>query len=1273
LTASGASPSAWQRQAEFNLNFELPYDRSGIGRFLYKLGQPPQANGDTTGSAPARPTLVVPATAENGQWCHVWLRDRQGNSDFRNSSRVWLRWDSTVPILENVNLEPAHFGQNWYNPNRGDSLAIEFFVRELHLQTALVLVDGQEFIRRNISVFSEEPARLNFPIQILTDGQHEFELALLDSAGNPASARGEFFTDQTPPTGTHPFSPAVSNTLKFKVSWFETGVDPASGLAGIYDVYFRQNDAPWQLWLAQFGGETAPFTGEHGQRYAFEVAAYDNLGNREVLLQLAESQTLVDTTRQLSPVPPEQTSLATPLPGGFLNTPAPQLTWRTPVDFNGDPLHFRVELARDSLFRQNYGVFESQSSSSGFSPAPPVVSANLPVQFQLPVELADGRYWWRVRAWDGQFYGQPSLARSFLLDTVLPENPITCIDSSGAPNNRWQNRLRQPFFRWTGAGDAGSGLAGYRVYFGADSSDAAVRLLSENQFSPGEILSGLNYLRVRSQDRAGNLAADWATLFIFKFDGIPPRNATAQAAEMSNGPTFPVSWANTAVDSGGSGLSGLFDVWVRQDTTGTWVSWLEQTNFDTLLFTGEIGHFYSFEVAAWDQAGNREPILHQAETTILCAPVNAPPDVPVLVEPVNNEFISSAGIFRWNVPTDSDLNPLQFKIEFSRDSLFQTTVRGYESKKDTVGFTQAVAAAGSGDVGFLLPQRLADGGYWWRVSAWDGWVYGPAALPARFVLDQTPPEIFAVDLKNTVLGKPVRIEFTARDSLSGVQQQRVIYRIGGNPDSLVSADLQIPAEHVTARGLEYAMIAIDQVANYQRQPAAGFLPLPVFLDGDGLFVEPTHWRFGENPQAYRMVSVPLLLSEATPAGVLADDFGAYDTQKWRLFDFENSQFREFHNIPDGFVPGNALWLISRYPVPRIDSGPGQTVATTEPFRVAVDSAAWTMFGNPFNFSIALENISLENGQPLTNLITYQEYWKISSEITHLAPWEGYMVKSSVPTFLVIRPIAAEPVITKVVTKTALEAGEWQVQLEAKCGAARDPANFAGVKKMAAAEWDGLDLFEPPAISEFISLRFPHADWTRNPDIYTTDFQPESESGNFWDFEVLTSYENQPVALHLARQDSIPENFSIQLVDKRLKTWYNLQENPVVNFASGAGAGHFFRLLIGTAEFVAENNLGADALPEHFQLYQNFPNPFNSQTLIRFVLPKADEVTLQIYNVLGQEVTRLLNRKKLETGFYEFRWDGASQAGQPLASGIYLCHLRTRSGQYSEILKMVLTK
>ena len=72
----------------------------------------------------------------------------------------------------------------------------------------------------------------------------------------------------------------------------------------------------------------------------------------------------------------------------------------------------------------------------------------------------------------------------------------------------------------------------------------------------------------------------------------------------------------------------------------------------------------------------------------------------------------------------------------------------------------------------------------------------------------------------------------------------------------------------------------------------------------------------------------------------------------------------------------------------------------------------------------------------------------------------------------------------------------------------------------------------------------------------------------------------------------------------------------------------------------------------FDLVQNFPNPFNPVTTIRYAVPKSGFVNLKIYNLLGKEIATLVNEKKMP-GEYSVQWNG-----QGLCSGIYLCYLKT---------------
>jgi flagellar hook assembly protein FlgD len=73
-------------------------------------------------------------------------------------------------------------------------------------------------------------------------------------------------------------------------------------------------------------------------------------------------------------------------------------------------------------------------------------------------------------------------------------------------------------------------------------------------------------------------------------------------------------------------------------------------------------------------------------------------------------------------------------------------------------------------------------------------------------------------------------------------------------------------------------------------------------------------------------------------------------------------------------------------------------------------------------------------------------------------------------------------------------------------------------------------------------------------------------------------------------------------------------------------------------------------PKDFELNQNYPNPFNNQTVIKFNLRRPAEISLTIYNILGQKV-RTLVEERLNAGSQTFSWDGKDDKGNDLSSGI----------------------
>ena len=109
----------------------------------------------------------------------------------------------------------------------------------------------------------------------------------------------------------------------------------------------------------------------------------------------------------------------------------------------------------------------------------------------------------------------------------------------------------------------------------------------------------------------------------------------------------------------------------------------------------------------------------------------------------------------------------------------------------------------------------------------------------------------------------------------------------------------------------------------------------------------------------------------------------------------------------------------------------------------------------------------------------------------------------------------------------------------------------------------------------------------------------------------------------------------------------------------------FRL---TQDFVLETltALGGEAdLPAAFALEQNYPNPFNPSTLIRYQLPEGSDVQLVVFDMLGREVSTLVNERK-EAGVYDVRFDASG-----LASGLYF--YRLKAGAFVQTRKLLLIR
>jgi len=98
---------------------------------------------------------------------------------------------------------------------------------------------------------------------------------------------------------------------------------------------------------------------------------------------------------------------------------------------------------------------------------------------------------------------------------------------------------------------------------------------------------------------------------------------------------------------------------------------------------------------------------------------------------------------------------------------------------------------------------------------------------------------------------------------------------------------------------------------------------------------------------------------------------------------------------------------------------------------------------------------------------------------------------------------------------------------------------------------------------------------------------------------------------------------------------------------------------------ANMNLGEDnitsvsedaTIPEVFDLSQNYPNPFNPETQIKYQLSESSQVTLKIFNLLGQEVITLVNKEQ-PIGAYTVQWNGKDSFGRQAATSVYIFQMK----------------
>ena len=189
--------------------------------------------------------------------------------------------------------------------------------------------------------------------------------------------------------------------------------------------------------------------------------------------------------------------------------------------------------------------------------------------------------------------------------------------------------------------------------------------------------------------------------------------------------------------------------------------------------------------------------------------------------------------------------------------------------------------------------------------------------------------------------------------------------------------------------------------------------------------------------------------------------------------------------------------------------------------------------------------------------------------------------------------------------------------------------------------------------------------------YSKDLRSNIETNGVWNLRINIGNEVGPLVLKGSYVDGMPGDMKLMIVDVSSR---NVIKNfPNDNFKIDQTNLKFYdlKIIVGDEAYVLSKVAEIlNSIPTEFSLGQNYPNPFNPVTKIDIALPLTGDVTLVIYNILGQKV-RTMFAGELNYGYHTMQWNGLDDQGLRVSSGVYFSEFRARNHRQTK--KMLLLK
>ncbi len=393
--------------------------------------------------------------------------------------------------------------------------------------------------------------------------------------------------------------------------------------------------------------------------------------------------------------------------------------------------------------------------------------------------------------------------------------------------------------------------------------------------------------------------------------------------------------------------------------------------------------------------------------------------------------------------------------------------------------------------------------------------------------------------------------------------------------------------------------------------------------------------------------------------------GAQGTD-WQLYADNGSDVNYlvvFNGTPGfTFNAGKAYWLIRKNTWTvntAVDAAPLDTSGSVN----IQLHRGWNLITNPFQLDIPWTAVQSVNGQAAREPVW--EYNGGFQQSTTVKTYTGYYFFNADSVAALKIPYGGTSGVLKHAESDTTDV--WAMRVELQSGDMLDRSAVLGVKTDALEGLDRHDFHKPRAPEGFPSVAFRRHDVDQDFSLFATDFRGGIQKLARWDLEVHTR-RNAAATLRLSDVDHVPAGWDVYLVDVAHARFMDVRKNAEYEFTASSDISQFV-VLVGDHDAVAAEL--QTVVPKEFRLGQNFPNPFNPTTTLPVELPVTSDVSLVVYNVLGQEI-RTLHAGMLESGRHWIVWDGRNESGRMVATGTYLARLTTPNGGH-HLIKLLLMK